>query len=321
MRLLVTGGAGFIGSNYVRRILDGSLCGVDSLTVLDKLTYAGSMSNFAGIESNDFEFIKGDICDHSIVSKLVSRNDAIVNFAAESHVDRSISDPRDFIVTNVLGTNTLLNAARQKEGFVFVQISTDEVYGSITFGSAREDSQLQPNSPYSSSKASADLLARSYFRTYGTDVRITRCTNNYGPNQFPEKFIPLLITNLLDDESVPIYGDGANIRDWLHVDDHCRAIHLVLEKGSSGNVYNIGGGTEISNIDLAKKVLKLMGKAESSIEFIADRLGHDFRYSVNYNKITSELGYTPVVRFEDGIMDTVNWYMENRSWWKPLKIL
>ena len=317
----MTGGAGFIGSNYVRRILDGSLRGVDSLTVLDKLTYAGSMSNFAGIKSSDFEFIEGDICDDSIVNNLVSRNDAIVNFAAESHVDRSISDPRDFIVTNVLGTNTLLNAARKKEDFVFVQISTDEVYGSLKFGSAGEDSQLLPNSPYSSSKASADLLARSYFRTYGTDVRITRCTNNYGSNQFPEKFIPLLITNLLDREAIPIYGDGGNIRDWLHVDDHCRGIHLVLEKGSSGNIYNIGGGTEISNINLAKKVLELMGKAESSIEFVADRLGHDFRYSVNYSKITSELGYTPVVRFEDGIMDTVNWYIENRSWWKPLKIL
>lgn len=319
LRVLVTGGAGFIGCNYVRKVLDGSFQGITSLTVLDKLTYAGTLSNFAGISTDSFEFIKGDICDDELVSKLMSRHDAVINFAAESHVDRSIHSSRDFIQTNVMGTQTLLDAAKASDCGVFVQISTDEVYGSISEGSWPETDPLLPNSPYAASKASADLIARSYFRTHGLDVRITRCSNNYGPNQFPEKIIPLFITNLIDGLKVPVYGKGDNIRDWLHVNDHCSGIHSVLLNGRGGEIYNIGGGTELTNLELTNKLLNLLGKDESDIQHVADRLGHDARYSVDISKITRELSYMPQVSFEQGLRETVEWYKENESWWRPLK--
>lgn len=319
MKLLVTGGAGFIGSNYVKRILDGSLGGVSHVTVLDKLTYAGTKTNLQSLPTKDFEFIEGDICDQELVNDLVTRNDAIINFAAESHVDRSIESSKDFVLTNVLGTQTLLEASRKMNETIFVQISTDEVYGSISSGSSVETDHLLPNSPYSATKASADLLSRAYFKTYGLDVRVTRCSNNYGPNQFPEKLIPLFITNLMEGKKVPVYGDGLNVRDWLHVDDHCRGIHLVLTKGEAGNIYNIGGGAELSNLELTMQILKIMGKEDSDLEFVRDRLGHDLRYSVDHSKISSNLGYAPRVPFTQGLLDTVDWYRRNESWWKPLK--
>jgi dTDP-glucose 4,6-dehydratase len=319
MRLLVTGGAGFIGSNYVRRIVDGSLEGVTELLVLDKLTYAGTLRNFDSIPSNSFEFIQGDICDEGLVSKLTSRVDAVVNFAAESHVDRSISNPASFIETNIKGTQTLLDAAKTLGDKRYVQISTDEVYGTISEGSWTEDFPLLPNSPYSASKASADLITRSYFRTFGLNASITRCSNNYGPNQFPEKVIPLFITNLMDGKKVPLYGEGLNVRDWLHVDDHCRGIHSVLLKGKAGEIYNIGGGEELTNRELTEIILASFGKGEESIEYVPDRLGHDFRYSVNIEKISTELGYQPKVPFKEGIRETIKWYQDNESWWRPLK--
>ena len=319
MRLIVTGGAGFIGSNYVKHLLNGSLRGVSKITILDKLTYAGTRSNFKNLDTQDFDFVEGDICDQGLVEKLVARHDAIINFAAESHVDRSISQSRDFIVTNILGTHTLLEAVRKNENVTLLQVSTDEVYGSIESGASLEDDLLLPNSPYAASKASADLLVRSYFKTYDLNVLITRSSNNYGPNQFPEKLIPLFITNLLENRTVPVYGGGKNIRDWLHVDDHCRGIHLALTNGKPGSIYNIGGGTQISNIDLTQRLIQILGKDETSISYVQDRLGHDFRYSINHNKITSELGYRPSVQFETGLLETVDWYQENTSWWKALK--
>jgi dTDP-glucose 4,6-dehydratase len=319
MKLLVTGGAGFIGSNFVRRVLDGSLNGVSSITILDKLTYAGTLSNLSAFPRDTFEFIQGDICDQKLVASLATRHDAIVNFAAESHVDRSITGARDFVLTNVLGTQTLLEAARTEGVATFVQVSTDEVYGSIASGSWTESEPLLPNSPYAASKASADLIARSYYRTYGLDVRITRCSNNYGPNQFPEKVIPLFITNLIDGLKVPVYGSGSNVRDWLHVDDHCRGIFSVLTSGRAGEIYNIGGGTELTNLELTQKILNLMGKNDTFIEHVVDRLGHDIRYSVNIDKISHELGYYPSVDWEVGIAKTVEWYQNNELWWRPLK--
>lgn len=319
MKLLVTGGAGFIGSNFVRRILDGPLGGVSSITVLDKLTYAGTLTNLSALPQDSFEFVQGDICDQKLVASLAGRNDVIVNFAAESHVDRSITGARDFIFTNVLGTQTLLEAARVGGVTTFIQVSTDEVYGSIASGSWTETEPLLPNSPYAASKASADLIARSYYQTFGLDVRITRCSNNYGTNQFPEKVIPLFITNLIDGIKVPVYGNGSNVRDWLHVDDHCRGIFSVLMGGRAGEIYNIGGGTELTNLELTRKILGLMGKDESFIEHVADRLGHDIRYSVNIDKISHELGYYPSVDWEVGIAKTVEWYRGNEAWWRPLK--
>ena len=319
MKILVTGGAGFIGSNFVRRVLDGSLGGISSVTVLDKLTYAGTLSNLATLDQGSFKFIHGDICDQELTLKLAQDHDVIINFAAESHVDRSITGSRDFVFTNILGTQTLLESARLGGVQIFLQVSTDEVYGSIPQGSWRETNPLLPNSPYSASKASADLIARSYQRTYGLDVRVTRCSNNYGPNQFPEKIIPLFITNLIDGLKVPVYGSGANVRDWLHVDDHCRGIHAVLTYGRSGEIYNIGGGTELTNMQLTNQILLLMGKNGSSIEHVADRLGHDIRYSVDISKISQELGYQPTVNWQDGLAQTIHWYQENESWWRPLK--
>ena len=321
MKILVTGGAGFIGSNFVRRIVDGSLPGFSSITVLDKLTYAGSLTNLAGLPQDSFEFVQGDICDQDLTRKLARNHDAIVNFAAESHVDRSIAGSKDFVLTNVLGSQTLLDAALVCSVHTFVQVSTDEVYGSIPKGSWPETDPLLPNSPYAASKASADLMARAFYRTHGLDVRITRCSNNYGPYQFPEKVIPLFVTNLIDGAKVPMYGLGVNVRDWLHVDDHCRGIHAVLTRGNAGEIYNIGGGTELSNMELTQKILGLMGKNESSIEYVKDRLGHDLRYSVDITKISGELGYEPLVKLEQGLKETVEWYRENESWWRPLKNL
>ena len=319
MRILVTGGAGFIGSNFVRRVIDGSLTGISSITILDKLTYAGTLTNLAELPEDSFEFIQGDICDQDLTVDLARRHDAIINFAAETHVDRSITGSRDFVMTNVLGTQTLADAARVGSVSTFVQVSTDEVYGSISKGSWSENDALLPNSPYAASKASADLILRSYLRTHGLDIRVTRCSNNYGPNQFPEKVIPLFLTNLIDGQKVPIYGNGSHTRDWLHVDDHCRGIHAVLMRGRSGEIYNIGGGTELTNLELTHQILNLMGADESSIEYVADRQGHDSRYSVDISKIKEELGYEPLVVWEKGLEQTVQWYLANENWWRPLK--
>ena len=319
MRLLVTGGAGFIGSNFVRRIVNGTYPGVSQLTVLDKLTYAGTLKNLEMLPKESFEFIKGDIANPDLISDLTKRHDAIVNFAAESHVDRSITGARDFIETNVLGVQNLLAASLQNQVSVFVQVSTDEVYGSISEGSWSEEYPLLPNSPYSASKASADLICRSYNRTFEMDIRVTRCSNNYGPHQFPEKVIPLFVTNLIDNGKVPLYGNGLNVRDWLHVDDHCDGIYSVLSEGKSGNIYNIGGGRELTNRELTEIILRKFDRDESSIEYVTDRLGHDLRYSVSHEKISRELGYKPKINFEDGIEETIEWYKRNESWWRPLK--
>jgi dTDP-glucose 4,6-dehydratase len=319
MRILVTGGAGFIGSNYVRRLIDGTLGGASEVTVLDKLTYAGTLTNLDSVPKDSYRFVHGDICDQSLVTTLVKEHDAIVNFAAESHVDRSITNPGAFVDTNIRGTQVILDEIKKKPEKRFLQISTDEVYGTIREGSWGEDFPLLPNSPYSASKASADLLTRAYFRTFGLNASITRCSNNYGSNQFPEKVIPLFVTHLIDEKKVPLYGDGMNIRDWLHVDDHCRGIHLVLRGGRAGEIYNIGGGQELSNKELTMKILSIFGRNEESIEYVPDRLGHDFRYSVNIEKISKELGYSPLVNFEEGITGVIDWYRKNEAWWRPLK--
>ena len=319
MRILVTGGAGFIGSNFVRRIIDGTYSGFSSVTVLDKLTYAGTLTNLSELPADSFEFIQGDICDSELVGRLVNEHDMVVNFAAESHVDRSINGARDFVKTNVLGTQTLLDAVKSSNVKTYLQVSTDEVYGSIENGSWPETDPLLPNSPYAASKASADLICRSYFKTHGMDVRVTRCSNNYGRNQFPEKVIPLFVTNLIDKKKVPVYGSGLNVRDWLHVDDHCRGIHLALTKGKAGEIYNIGGGTELNNLELTDRILDIMGKGQESVEYVEDRKGHDLRYSVDITKISNELGYAPQVDWEVGLKETIHWYQENEAWWRPLK--
>ncbi|MDQ4105204.1 MAG: dTDP-glucose 4,6-dehydratase [Actinomycetota bacterium] len=322
MRLLVTGGAGFIGSTFVRRVLQGaqpSLAGAEVL-VLDKLTYAGNEANLAPVATDPaLHFVKGDITEGPLVAELMAGVDAIVHFAAESHVDRSIVGADPFVVTNVVGTQTLLQAALETGVPRFVHISTDEVYGSIESGSWTEDHPLEPNSPYSASKASADLLALAYARTHGMDVRITRCSNNYGPYQYPEKVIPLFVTNLLDGIPVPLYGDGQNVRDWLHVDDHCRGIALVLERGRAGEIYNIGGGTELTNTELTRLLLDALGADWSRVRPVVDRKAHDRRYSVDWTKINTQLGYAPEVDFTQGLADTVRWYAEHRHWWEPLK--
>jgi len=319
VRILVTGGAGFIGSNFVRRIIDGTLSGFSSVTVLDKLTYAGTLTNLRELPADSFNFIQGDICDTELVGRLVQEHDIIVNFAAESHVDRSIHGARDFVVTNVLGTQTLLDAVKNSDVRTFLQVSTDEVYGSIESGSWTETDPLLPNSTYAASKASADLICRSYFKTHGLDIRITRCSNNYGRNQFPEKVIPLFVTNLIDNEKIPVYGSGLNVRDWLHVDDHCFGIYLAITKGKAGEIYNIGGGTELTNLGLTEKILELMGKNKSSINYVEDRKGHDLRYSVDISKISQELGYEPQIKWETGLRETLEWYLVNEAWWRPLK--
>jgi dTDP-glucose 4,6-dehydratase len=321
MRILVTGGAGFIGSNFVRRIADNSLSGISSVIVLDKLTYAGVLANLdAAKRMHGFRFTEGDICSDKLVSELLADVDAIVNFAAESHVDRSIGTAAEFVQTNVRGVHVLLDAIRASGRKIrFMQVSTDEVYGSIESGSWTEEWPLMPNSPYSATKAGGELLARAYHKTHGLDVVITRCSNNYGSHHFPEKLIPLFITNLLEGKKVPVYGNGKNVRDWLHVDDHCRGIHKVLMNGRSGEVYNIGGGRELTNNEITSLILSAMGKDESSIAYVEDRKGHDLRYSVDWTKINNELGYEPQVKFEDGLRDTIKWYRDNEAWWKPLK--
>jgi dTDP-glucose 4,6-dehydratase len=286
---------------------------------LDKLTYAGTLTNLSELPADSFEFVKGDICDSELVGRLVSEHDLVVNFAAESHVDRSINGTRDFVITNVLGTQTLLDAVKYSNVKTYLQVSTDEVYGTIEKGSWPETDPLLPNSPYAATKASADLICRSYFKTHSMDIRITRCSNNYGRNQFPEKVIPLFVTNLIDNQKVPIYGSGLNVRDWLHVDDHCFGIYLALTKGRAGEIYNIGGGTELTNIALTDKILNLMGRDESSIIYVEDRKGHDIRYSVDVSKISRELGYAPKKNWEVGLKETINWYLENEAWWRPLK--
>ena len=316
MRLLVTGGAGFIGSNFILLANSGKFPQLSSLTVLDNLTYAGNLKNLENISLSNFEFIRGDICDQKLVNNLATRHDAIINFAAESHVDRSISESKKFVETNFVGVQTLLEASRLNSIETFLQVSTDEVYGSIDNGSWSESHPLLPNSPYAATKAAADLLARSYFKTYGLDVRVTRCSNNYGPRQFPEKFIPLIITRLMENLTIPIYGNGQNTRDWIHVEDHCRALYLVLTNGNAGEIYNIGGGKELKNIDLAEMLITMTGKDLSSIEYVADRLGHDVRYSVNSEKITQQLGFEPSIDFNRGLESTTEWYRDNESWWR-----
>ena len=322
MRLFVTGGAGFIGSNFVRMAIMGRLPGLEDaeITVFDALTYSGTLSNLTEVkDSPRFRFIEGDIRDAATVNEALGNHDAIVHFAAESHVDRSVDDSTIFVETNVLGTQVLLNQALAFSIPRFVHVSTDEVYGSIEEGSWDEHQPLLPNSPYSASKASSDLLVRSYHITHGLNTSITRCSNNYGPHHFPEKVIPLFVTNLLDGKKVPLYGDGENVRDWLHVDDHCRGIAKVLLNGRAGEIYNIGGGTELTNKELTHLLLEATGRDESFVQRVADRKGHDRRYSVDIGKISSELGYTPQVNFEQGLAQVVQWYRDNRWWWEPLK--
>ena len=322
MKVLVTGGAGFIGSNFVRRTLQDSYPGLEGseVVVLDALTYSGNLENLFSVnDSPRYSFVHGDIRDGALLDRLFPEVDAVVHFAAESHVDRSVRDASIFVETNVLGTQQLLDAALRNDVKRFVHVSTDEVYGSIASGSWDEQRPLEPNSPYSASKAGSDLLARSYHRTHGLNVSITRCSNNYGPFHFPEKVIPLFVTNLIDDKHVPLYGEGLNIRDWLHVDDHTRGIAMVLTGGRAGEIYNIGGGTELTNRELTQLLLDATGCDWSYVDRVQDRLGHDLRYSVDISKIQSELGYQPQVRFEQGLRDVVQWYRDNRAWWEPLK--
>ncbi|XHM64669.1 dTDP-glucose 4,6-dehydratase [Streptomyces nigra] len=317
MNLLVTGAAGFIGSAYVRALLARRSADAPHVTVLDKLTYAGSRDNLPA-DHPRLTFVRGDIRDAALVDKLMAEAGQVVHFAAESHVDRSITGAGDFVLTNVVGTRVLLDAALRHGVGPFVHISTDEVYGSLATGSAREDDPLRPSSPYSASKASADLLALSYHRTHGLDVRLTRCSNNYGPRQFPEKVIPRFVTRLLDGHPVPLYGDGRHVRDWLHVDDHCHGVELVRTRGRPGETYNIGGGTELSNKELTALLLDACGAGWDRVEHVEDRKGHDLRYSVDWTKARTELGYRPRRDFTTGLAETVVWYRENRAWWEPL---
>ena len=319
MTMLVTGGAGFIGSNFIRHMLTEH---PDTRIVnLDALTYAGNLENLRDVAGNpNYTFVRGDICDPETVAAVFRNHpiDTVVHFAAESHVDRSISDGSTFVRTNVLGTFTLLDCARKHGARRFIHISTDEVYGSTHEGSFAETDTLNPSSPYSSSKAASDLLARSFFITHGLPVIVTRCTNNYGPYQFPEKLIPFFTTNLLQGKKVPVYGTGRNVRDWLYVIDHCRAIDFILQHGEPGEIYNIGGGAERTNLDITRKILELLGKDESMIEYVPDRKGHDFRYSLDFGKLR-KLGWKPAYRFDDALEATVKWYVENEWWWRPLK--
>ena len=323
MRVFVTGGAGFIGSEYVRQLLTDSFPAFTGaeVTVFDKLTYAGNLDNLAPVAGSPrYRFFQGDICNPRDLDEAMPGHDVVVNFAAESHVDRSITGAADFIQTNVYGAQQVFDAALRHRVPRVVHISTDEVYGSIEHGSWTEDHLLEPNSPYSAAKAGSDLIARAYARSYGLNISITRCSNNYGPYHFPEKVIPLFITNLLDGRKVPLYGEGANVRDWLFVADHCRGIQLVLEHGRAGEFYNIGGGRELSNRELTEKLLIATGRDWSYVQQITDPRGggHDLRYSVDYSKV-SELGYAPQVTFEQGLALTARWYAENRDWWEPLK--
>ncbi|CAL9618949.1 dTDP-glucose 4,6-dehydratase [Streptomyces sp. enrichment culture] len=320
MKVLVTGGAGFIGSNYTRMILDGSHPGWQNaeVTVLDRLTYAGNRANLPDAHPR-LAFVEGDVCDTSLLRELLPGHDAVVHFAAESHVDRSLHSAAAFVRTNVGGTQSVLEACLATGVQRVVHVSTDEVYGSIAEGAWTEEWPLLPNSPYAASKASSDLIARSYWRTHGLDVSITRCSNNYGPYQHPEKLIPLFVTNLLEGEQVPLYGDGRNVREWLHVDDHCRAIQLVLTRGRAGEIYNVGGGNEQTNWQITERLLALLDADPSMVRRVPDRKGHDRRYALDETKIREELGYTPAISFEDGLADTVAWYRDNPNWWKAVK--
>lgn len=317
--ILVTGGAGFIGSNFVRYMVEKY--SDYHIINLDALTYCGNLENLKDIEDKDnYTFVKGDIRDKAIVDELVEKSDYVINFAAESHVDRSIADPEIFIKSNVLGTQVLLNAAKEHGVEKYIQISTDEVYGTLgKTGYFTEDTPLQPNSPYSASKAGGDLIARAYHETFGLPVNITRCSNNYGPYQFPEKLIPLMISNALEDKKLPVYGDGKNVRDWLHVHDHCSAIDLVLHEAKPAEVYNIGGNNEKQNIEIVKLILGELGKDESLIEFVTDRLGHDRRYAIDSTKIQEELSWSPEYTFEVGIRKTIQWYLDNQDWMSQVK--
>jgi dTDP-glucose 4,6-dehydratase len=318
MRLLVTGGAGFIGSHYVRTLLSGGYPGYEDaeVTVLDKLTYAGNPANLDPV-SGRFTFVHGDIADARLLADVLPGHDAVLNFAAETHVDRSIAGAAEFVTANVMGVQVLLDACREASVGKVVHVSTDEVYGSIAAGSWTEDSPLDPNSPYAAAKAGGDLLALAYARTHGLDVSITRCCNNYGPYQYPEKVIPLFVTNLIGHKPVPLYGDGANVRGWIHVDDHCRGIQLVLEKGALGGVYHIDGGTELTNRELTAAILAACGASWAEVVPVTDRKGHDRRYSLDDSLLRS-MGYAPRIQFSDGLKATVTWYADNRHWWEPL---
>ena len=316
MKQFITGGAGFIGSNYVRYILNNT---DDEVTVFDALTYAGNLSTMRDVETNSrYKFVKGNICDSAAVSDAMKGHDAVVHFAAESHVDRSINGSEDFIHTNCFGTNTVIDAARKLEVSRVLHIGTDEVYGSVEVGSSLETDPLEPRSPYSASKAGSDLIALAYYHTHGTPVVVTRCTNNFGPFQYPEKAIPLFTTNLLDGKKIPLYGDGLNERDWLFVDDHCSGVHLVLTKGTLGEIYNIGAGNETTNRVLVNKLLEAFGVGEEMVQYVEDRKGHDRRYSVNIDKIT-KLGWKKERTLDEALAETVQWYRDNRWWWEPLK--
>jgi len=322
LRILVTGGAGFIGSNFVRMsLLTDYEKQISSITVLDALTYAGNLDNLSNVQQNKkFEFVNGDIRDKSLVEKLVSECEIVVNFAAESHVDRSIASAENFFNTNVIGTLTLLEAAKKTGVKRFIQVSTDEVYGSISEGVWTEDFPLKPNSPYAASKAAADLLCRSFFQTHGLPIIVTRCSNNYGPYQYPEKLIPLFVTNLIEGKQIPIYGNGENIREWIHVDDHCKGIWATINNGRIGEVYNLSSELESKNIEITNLILKNMEYGQDRIDWVEDRLGHDQRYALSCAKASSELGFRAEVTLEDGLASTISWYMNNKMWWKPLKI-
>ena len=321
MKLLVTGGAGFIGSNFIRYWLDKYQ--EDQITNLDKLTYAGHLSSLKDVEKNDrYTFIQGDICDAEVVDKAIEGCEIVVHFAAESHVDRSILDPSTFVKTNVLGTHVLLDKALKAGVKRFHHVSTDEVFGALPLGKGKfdEHTPYDPQSPYSASKAASDHLVRAYYHTFGLPITITNCSNNFGPFQDPEKFLPRLITNLIDGKKLPIYGDGLYVRDWLYVEDHCRAIEVVLQKGKVGETYVVGGQSEdVNNITIAKLLLKIFGLDESYLEFVKDRPGHDRRYAVNWGKIKKELGWQPKYDFEKWLTETVKWYKKNEWWWKPIK--
>jgi len=315
--VLVTGGAGFIGSCFVRYLLRAYPS--TQVVVLDKLTYAGNLTNLREVEDHArYRFVRGDIADSNLVNELIEQVDAVVNFAAETHVDRSLIEAGSFISTDVYGTYVLLEAARKAGSKRFLQVSTDEVYGSVAVGSSRETDQLDPRSPYSASKAGGDLMARAYFSSYGLPVVITRGSNTFGPHQYPEKLIPLFVTNALDDLPLPLYGDGQNVRDWLYVLDHCSAIDLVLRRGQPGEVYNVGGGNERTNLELTERILGLLGKPRSLVKYVADRPGHDRRYSLDSAKLRA-LGWSPRRSFEQALDETVRWYVENEWWWRPLK--
>ncbi len=318
MKILITGGAGFIGSNFAKLLLLHKSQTVSHVRVLDNLTYSGLRKNLEGVDSNDIEFIEGDICDFKVCSLATKGMDVIVHFAAESHVDRSIANPGVFVKTNVLGTSNLLEASLLNQNSTFLHVSTDEVYGSIEEGSWEECSPVAPNSPYAASKASSDLVALSFYKTFGLDVRITRSANNYGPNQFPEKIIPLYITNLIQGKDLPLYGNGENVREWLFVGDNCEGIYQTITRGRAGQIYNLGGERELRNIDLAKHLMLLFPESDSKITFVEDRKGHDYRYSLNTEKAERDLGFSPKTTFLEGISMTVDWYRNNHTWWRPL---